>query len=218
MVKNKPPTSLCFDKELPIQYFGLDDLYSAGMLPCLHEILYVIRRYNRVIDLYSQGLLLCPNMAAIIDQQNWIQHRLLSISLLHGTGGKTEFFQVHRAYEPCRYAALIYSLLIVFRLPFKVAPFPQLAGMLKGVLLKYDLHDIEQPAVTLLLWIVVVGGIPVTTERTWFVETLRQLTLQVNVFTRLQLKLLLKSVLWLDSVCDPIGSELWNWARKRWPI
>lgn len=189
---------------------GFDKFGDAGLTHELVDVLRGMCEYNSTIELYSQGMIPYPNMAAIADKRNWVQHCLLSLPSVHDFDG--QYFQGHRTYEPCRVAAIMYSLLIIFPLPAATAPFPRLAGMLKAALIDSELRTSWDSALELLTWILVVGGIASKNapERIWFVAALGRLTATVRISKWEELKRVVMSFLWVESACDSAGQALWN--------
>src|SRR5438876_333245 len=80
----------------------------------LREIVHKMSHYTDVLDAYVSGRTPIPNMAAIADQRNWIQHKLLSLPILVEVGQDHELFTLREEYDVIRIALLLYSYLVVF--------------------------------------------------------------------------------------------------------
>jgi hypothetical protein len=123
-----------------------------------------------------------------------------------------QFFQAHKTYEACRLGAMIYSMLVIFPLPAANRPFRRLSGMVKTALVESGMPDSWHSSPELLLWVLVLGGISArnTEERVWFINAVNRTTGMVGVLSWQELKQVMTSVMWMESVCDPGGQTLWN--------
>jgi hypothetical protein len=187
------------------------DVFSKSGLPNdLAEILRNMKDYNAVINLYCQGLLQDLELVVIADRRNWIQYSLVSLSSVHEF--HEQFLQAHKTYEACRLGAMIYSMLVIFPLPAANRPFRRLSGMVKAALVKSCMPDSWHPSPDLLLWVLVLGGIAARNaeERVWFINALDRATDMAAVSSWEELKQVMTSVMWMESVCDPGGQTLWN--------
>jgi hypothetical protein len=205
----------------PIQY--LLEMYKGGEYPKMAELglpgeLIILFKdmysYNAVIELYMQGIFAgsfvgsdAPIMA---DRRNSIQHRALALPSADETGMSASC----PTYEPLRLATLIYCLLTIFPLVPIMAPFPQLTTQLRQALFTQSLPRAWKSVPELFIWTLVVGGIASTKPETvtWFAAMLSQVATATNLSTWAEVKKILRSVLWLSTICDEKAEELWKKA------
>jgi hypothetical protein len=182
---------------------------EVGLTHDLVNVLQDMYSYNVATEMYSQGVLRNLSICVMVDRRNSIQHRLMSLPSAKELNN--DHFQPQKIYELCRISAIIYSLLAIFPLPTFNAPFPQLALMLRQTLVEIDLPQIWKTIPDLLLWILMLGGIAsIGNERMWFVVTLRCLGVTTSIRNWGALKHVMKSIMWLDCVCDSDGEVLWD--------
>ncbi|RAK80829.1 uncharacterized protein BO72DRAFT_492817 [Aspergillus fijiensis CBS 313.89] len=174
--------------------------FPRGYLEILHDmVIYTDRIQSLVHGRVCQSQ---PQMLSLVEQRNWIQHRLLSLPSKDECVAPVSFL-----YEPFRLAARIYSLAVILPLPMAVAPFARLAKLLQVEIsqaMEYEpvLSDAE---VDLLLWMVVLGGIASEGKRvrSWYETMLRHLLQGRDFICFAEVKSAMKKVLWLDLSCDP---------------
>lgn len=208
--KGQTPRWPCLDDLGTDTSKGPDVVSKSGLPNDLVEILRNMKDYNAVINLYSQGLLQDLELVVIADRRNWIQYSLVSLSSVHEF--HEQFFQAHKTYEACRLGAMIYSMLVVFPLPAANRPFRRLSGMVKTALVESGTPVSWHSSPELLLWILVLGGIAAqnTEERPWFINTINGAAGMAAVSSWEELKQVMTTVMWMDSVCDLGGQTLWN--------
>ncbi|OJJ99631.1 hypothetical protein ASPACDRAFT_60471 [Aspergillus aculeatus ATCC 16872] len=152
----------------------LDQLkgFPRGFLEILHDMVIYTDRIQSLI--HGRVCQSHPQMLSLVEQRNWIQHRLLSLPSKEKCVTPVSFL-----YEPFRLAAQVYSLAVILPLPMAVAPFARLAELLQVEIsqaMEYEpvCSDAE---VDLLLWMVVLGGIASegTRVRSWYETMLRHL-------------------------------------------
>lgn len=174
--------------------------FPRGFLEILHDmVIYTDRIQSLVHGRVCQSQ---PQMLSLVEQRNWIQHRLLSLPSKDECVAPVSFL-----YEPFRLAARIYSLAVILPLPMAVAPFARLAKLLQVEIsqaMEYEpvFSDAE---VDLLLWMVVLGGIASEGKRvrSWYETMLRHLLQGRDFICFAEVKSAMKKVLWLDLSCDP---------------
>lgn len=103
-------------------------------------------------------------------------------------------------------------MLVVFPLPAANRPFRRLSGMVKTALVESGTPASWHSSPELLLWILVLGGIAAqnTEERPWFINTINGAAGMAAVSSWEELKQVMTTVMWMDSVCDLGGQTLWN--------
>ncbi|KAK2778762.1 hypothetical protein FQN52_002677 [Onygenales sp. PD_12] len=197
---------------IPVPPANNDIFFRAGMNADLATVLRNMQNYNAVVNLYCQGLLPGIELAVIADRRNWIQYRLLSLPSLNEF--PDDFFYSNRSYEPTRYAAMIYSTLVIFPLPAANRPFVRLCSLLKSALAASDIDNgwVGAEATEILLWVVVMGGMAATGTpcEEWFIGAAVRVTKAAQIESWGQLKGILTGILWMESVCDVGGLMLWN--------
>ncbi|KKZ65590.1 hypothetical protein EMCG_08579 [[Emmonsia] crescens] len=131
----------------------------------------------------------------------------------------------YKIYEPTRFAAMIYSMLVVFPLPATNRPFPRLCRMMKSALIAAEIESISpnnpnpnrnvhcwSGATEILLWVMMLGTMAArnTPTEDWFVERIRDVVKVVGVRSWEQLKGMMEMVMWMECVCDMGGLAVWN--------
>lgn len=205
----------------PIQY--LLKMYKGGDYPKMAELnlpnslitlFKDIYSYNAVIELYMKGIFTgsfvgsdAPIMA---DRRNCIQHRALSLPSAEELD-QSEFCPT---YESLRLATIIYCLLTIFPLVPVMAPYHRLTTELRQALASQPVSRVWKSVPELFIWILVVGGIASTRPEvvTWYAALLSQVAIATNLSSWPDVKKTLQSVLWLGSICDEQGEDLWEKA------
>ena len=201
----------------PVEEFGLlggetiDPISNAGLPSDVEEILQDMRNYNAVVNLYTQGLIPHLGLANIADRRNFIQYRLVSLDPAYEF--HELFLDSHKTYEPCRLAAMIYGMLVIYPLPAANRPFNRLCGLLKIALIDSDLQNgTWQLCPEMLLWVLVLGAMASRDleQRPWFVSVLQDTVNALGISSWLSLKEIMVSVMWMDCVCDIGGQAVWD--------
>lgn len=138
--------------------------------------------------------------SVLIDHRNMTQHALLS--LFPRTGNS----------ECYRLAALIYSFLVTFPLPYVAAPFQQLVTQLETALGEWEAGD------EMLLWILVVGGIGAIGlgERGWFASYFRRVIMRMGIVSWDEAKRFIKRGLWYEATNERDGCDFWHESQSAW--
>ncbi len=198
---------------------GFGSFCTVGFTAELAEVFQGMRAYEAMVEAYCQGMMVPADMPCLIDQRNLTQHSLMSLPTAGECG--LDFLETHRIYETCRVAAIIYGVGVLFPLPASTAPFPALVQHLKAALEESNLvfHWPSGLAISMLLWVLTVGGIAASNmpERTWYLAMLRRSIVQTGLLSWRGLRTHLKSILWLDSACEPGALILWNEAGNLTP-
>lgn len=208
--------------------------------PNLQVILQNMREYNIVVDLQTQGLLPNLELSVIADRRNYIQYNLVSLPASYEF--PDSYNAIYRLYEPCRLAAMVYSMLVIFPLPAANRPFKRLVAQLINALITVDGDDgsgwaaesgqwpweyeregsqdltpeEEERVSCLYLWIIVMGGIAsrgMGADSEWFAARFEQTLQMKGMSTWEEVKHCLTSIMWMDSVCDYGGLAFWRETR-----
>ena len=194
----------------PIIGAGFRVLTRGKRQKCLAEVLNFMCEITVALDNYQCGGRV-PKLFDIIAARNTVQHQLLSIPASPSRlPGPDECI-----YDTCRFAALIYSDMVLFALPPAAGVKPRLANKLRRALdcctmqLCWDSHS------HLLLWAVVLGGIASwsTPNRLWFVSQVQALSTRLAFDCWESCKNILSTYLWWDPVCDQPAIKLWEESR-----
>ena len=128
----------------------------------------------------------CPTWRNLILRRNWIHHRLLSLPRLTRHGGATGAPTPMEAIANItRIAALIYSDMVIFPLPYVTQVKPRSAAELRRALnFQAVVNTWYQPdSSEFLTWVLVMGAIAATEtkHRPWFVYKLIDLLAIQNI-------------------------------------
>jgi len=186
----------------------LQDLYSVIQDMC---------GYSIMVSEHCQGIRFHDSLANLADRRNHIQHRVMSLPPHPSAPGGADSGDL---YEATRLAAIIYSLLVVFPISARTAPFSSLATSLRKELLALDLSNRAHEELTLLCWILVMAGIAAigTDERAWFIYALNNVSHSLSLVEWDDLKHILKQFLWLDATNDMDGLSLWLEITRLRPL
>jgi hypothetical protein len=163
-----------------------------GTDPDLYMVLSMLNSYTIMIDDFCEGRKVVT-ASVLIDHRNTMQHALLSLPPRVGSS------------ECYRLAALIYSLLVTFPMPYIAAPFQHLVTQLKIALDGWDGSD------QMLIWVLTMGGIGAMglSEREWFVNQFREAVTRMGVTTWNEAKESIKRGLWFEATNDRDGNDFW---------
>lgn len=152
----------------------------------------MLKSYTIMIGHHCQGHKAIP-ASVLIDHRNATQHALLSLPPRRG------------ASECCRLAALIYSLLVTFPLPYTAGTFRRLAKQLQAALVEWDGGE------KLLIWVLAIGGIGSVglQERQWFVDRFQEVTMRTGIPSWNQAREIIQQGLWFEATNGRDGVELW---------
>jgi hypothetical protein len=156
----------------------------------------MLKRYTMMIDDLCEGRKIVA-ASELIDHRNTTQHALLSLPPRTGNS------------ECYRLAALIYSLLVTYPLPYIAAPFKALVSQLKVELASWDDSD------DMLIWVLTMGAIGAIglKEREWFVETFRKATTTMRMRSWGEAREVIKKGLWYEPTNNGDGNDLWIESR-----
>ncbi|RFU31482.1 hypothetical protein B7463_g4882, partial [Scytalidium lignicola] len=181
-------TLSCPPKEFIFQHQGAGFSIDQD----LYIVLSMLNSYTMMIDDFSEGR---KDLTAtvLIDHRNTTQHALLSLPPMVGSS------------ECYRLAALIYSLLVIFPLPYIASPFQCLVTQLKIALTGWDGSD------QMLIWVLTMGGIGAMGlgERGWFVNKFRRAVARMGVRSWNEAREVIKMGLWFEATNDRDGIDFW---------
>lgn len=181
------------------------------MPPIMHPVVQRMHQYNRLLADYLSGVVQAPALSVFADERNWIQHQLLSLPSqeeIHFGNQAGLLLPSKAVYEVIRISLLLYSLLVIFPIPFEFGPFTRLRVMLQRALADPSVGR-ELPS-EVLLWVVTIASLPWSVEgRGWFQNALQGLTSHMSWVTWEEAKLVLGSVMWQDSVLDSMLAQVW---------
>jgi hypothetical protein len=107
---------------------------------------------------------------------------------------------------------LIYANAALFVFPPSTGYPQQLVLRIRSVLEYICLERLDESEVKFFIWVYFLAGIGAenTPERLWFVERLRRLLLMEGILRWSEIKSVVMSFLWVGSVCDEGGMNLWD--------
>ncbi|KAK5044763.1 hypothetical protein LTR84_010537 [Exophiala bonariae] len=208
--------------QLGTGFRALYDLLPSDVARPLFLTLHNLSTYSLAVDDYIMGRSQAQDLGALADQRNFVQHNLLSRSL--GPDGdvhspKEDAIVLQQA---CWAAAVIYSLIAVFPVPHRRAPFAKLAYQLKhslvytNNLLTSRWHDSS----SLLLWMIFMGALASTANdegggeqegcKEWYINVLERFVHRMQIASWGALKDQLLNFLWFPSTSDADGQQLWT--------
>lgn len=168
-----------------------------------------------LVERFIDGIGVFADAATILcDSRNSLQWHIMSLAPASQLGIVPS--DVTPGYETYRIALMIFGVGVVFPLPAQSAPLPKLVRLLQLELQSSPGSRTELPSIrsNIHLWCLFMGGIAATgtQEREWFVAELRRFCEHdaVSISTWDEVRVILKSVLWLDTACDSGGKDLWG--------
>ena len=192
---------------------GFQDLWEYATSPLVDSLRPVLEGmcyYTIAVERYCQGSMTYINVSDMADMRNCLQHALMSLPSVNGVNYKSSMEA--SMYEPCRLAAIIYSLAVVFPLPASKAPFAELALQLETELSIIEPENMASNEMSeALLWVLILGGIAALDQpnRPWFVIKVDVLARYLLLESWEELEEILEKFLWLGSVNKGDGRDLW---------
>jgi hypothetical protein len=161
-----------------------------------------------VMEAFSMQTLKNPSIIPLITRRNEIVHRLLS--LIPGC----ELVQSPESslYECCRLAALIYALAGIYPIPTSTGTCRKLVLQFQSAMEEVRLKELYGCGAKFYIWALFLAGVAAERmpQRLWFVKRLKGLLLTENISRWSEVKHLAMSFLWMSSVCDEGGMNLWD--------
>ena len=176
----------------------------------LCEIIDSIGSYTVIVNDYCSGSLRTRDLSLIANRRNALQHRLLSLPpqpQLQPPDKTCIPF-----YELSRLATIIYSLIAVFPLPKRTAPFAALAQLIKEKLSAIDVSKATRSQRELLLWIATMAALAALAlpERSWFVSSVDAASRSLAIHDSNSARDLLENFLWYGPTSNVDLEELWR--------
>jgi hypothetical protein len=222
----RPPLHLCRLKQIPCHLLrpgrGFHGL-GAYDVPCnTLQLLLDIGELSQCLQAYMEGHCREVPEDLIYDCCQIIQHRVLSltpfrrrnsISLVQSTQTVDQDELVAGILEAVRIAALLYTLHVIFPVPRSSNVRQQLLPQLIAAI-----HDCRTLALSselreILLWCSFTGAVAQTYEPTgndWLASRSLEFIHSQQIRRYQDLKVILKSMAWVDLACDIGGLIVWN--------
>jgi len=178
------------------------------LLPETGEELYLtlwnLASYSLAVDNYINSRPNAFSLRVLIDQRNFVQHRLMSLS---PDDNNQDGYSLQQA---CWLAGVVYSLITVFPIPHSKAPFTRLGQQIRLHLATSAMRWQKTPE--LILWITAMGALATVdeVERTWYTSVLERLLHRSQILSWQSLKDKLQIFLWFQSTSDSDGQQLWK--------
>lgn len=185
---------------------------DIGFTQQLSEVFQAIKIYISTLEDFEkckQSLRKETRLCLMADQRNLIQYVLLSLPSAEQISDFSP--EGPLLYDACRISGLIFSIGVIFPLPYEAGALQKLTKILKLELQRIPRPCLQSPrAQGVLIWILTIGGIAAidALERSWFVTQLKTMVEMSSLRDWSQLKRVLRRTLWLDSACDLAGRSL----------
>ena len=140
--------------------------------------------------------------AELYELRNNVQLRLVSLPLGEDLSAPV---QEARFYELCRLVVLLYSCAVTFPIPISRDWDINLVDAIRATL-----EGMESVPEDLLIWICVLAGMtaaPGGIQRAWFIKLLTRTGCKCSWE---EVRVVLRSFLWMDLACDVGGESLWE--------
>lgn len=163
-----------------------------------------------LVEAFTDGALLRPDIIALTCRKNHAHHRLLSlpngVELSEFLGPKTCL------YECCRLAALMFATAVLFPMPRSTGIPQRLVAEIKQCIEQTSLETSFGGGASFFIWVLMLTGVAAAglPERPWFEGRLIDLLTLKGMTRWAEVKAILSSFLWMDSACDPGAYELWD--------
>jgi hypothetical protein len=189
---------------------GFPGLLSLGLTEEALMIVLDMINLTVVMEAYCEHTLINPNLLGLISRRNEIHHRLLSLP--PGTMLEESFGKSFILYECCRLASLAYATAALFTLPLSTGCPRRLVLQIQSVVEGVQLEGLYGCGGKFYIWVLFLTGIWAERmpERQWFIERLRRLLELEGVYRWNELKSVVMSFLWMSSICDEGGMNLWD--------
>ncbi len=210
-VKSLPPVEIDEVLRLRLRRLGkgFEDLEGFGVSEMASIVLQKMVDHTIVIDSHCRGATSIPDTGTFMYRRNALQHSLMSLP----PGDDLDVGEASSAclYESIRLATIIYSVAVTFPLPILTGIFRRLTIALRETVDNSRLDPCWQLYPKVQLWVLILGGVAAsrTDERTWYVQRIAAVTRALNLLEWDDVVEEIEKYLWLDSVCDPGGRNLW---------
>jgi hypothetical protein len=189
---------------------GFPGLLGLGLTEEALMVVLDMVNMSAVMEAYCEYTLINPNLRGLIGRRNEIHHRLLSLPPAVDLDGSLE--PSRKLYECCRLAALAYATAALFTLPLSTGCPRQLVLQIQSIVEDARLEGLYGCGGKFYIWVLFLAGIWAERmpERPWFVDRLRRLLELEGIYRWIELKMVVTSFLWMSSVCDEGGMNLWD--------
>ncbi|KAL2826721.1 hypothetical protein BDW59DRAFT_171795 [Aspergillus cavernicola] len=192
---------------------GVHEFQQYGLPPNLAYVLQGMKAYSDSIRKYIDGETGIYDTRPMCDMRNLVHYHVMALP----AGNELSVSQTNILYEACRLASIIYSVGVLFPIPYVGSPLQQLAVLLERELSGKELLECfsvpeQDYKVNVVLWILTMGGIAAThtAERPWFVQKLAELRNRASICEWSEFRALLRSFPWLGCACDSAGERIWE--------
>jgi hypothetical protein len=205
-----PSTNVLLDEGEDFRGQGFLGLLRLGLTEEALAIMLEMVNMTSLMEAYSQNKLINPHNEVLASRSNGIQHRLLSLP--SGTELEESSGVPHGLYECCRLAALLYAIAALFVLPPSTGCPQRLVLGIKSALEDVRFKDLYGAGAKFYIWVLMLAGIAAERmpERSWFAGHLQGLITLEGISCWTELKDIVLSFLWMSSVCDEGGMNLWE--------
>jgi hypothetical protein len=183
--------------------------------------------FSTVLDAYSTGRVTNIDMDAILDTRDVVIHSLLSLPL------DLEFSMMRslavypispeipagtdtclHLYKACRWAALLYGILVVFPIPHSKWAREHAVSRLQGQLSFLPIQSGDQAFLRLEAWLLIMGGSSSykKEQRDWFLLRLTQILRTLKIETWHEAQKLLMRFAWVPNICNSAALSFWSGA------
>ena len=217
----RPPLHLCRLKQIPChllrQGSGFNALEKIQVPGDTLQIFLDMSELSQCLQSYMEGS--CHNVPEdlLYDCCQMVQHRILSLPQLHPislTVGVSKEQQIGASiYEALRVAMTLYSLHVIFPVPKSATVREQLLPRLQAAVHECDSPMLPCELQEILLWCSFVGAVAQTAQprgKAWLASQSLKLIYLQEIKTYQDLKMVLKSMAWVDLACDDAGLRVWN--------
>ncbi|KAJ5806777.1 hypothetical protein N7474_010369 [Penicillium riverlandense] len=191
---------------------GFGQLVGIGITPQMAEALHAIYTYINIVKAHENNPG-ASDLSLLADQRNITQHTHLSLPPADQIMSYFSHSSHASTYEASRLAAMIFGVGVIFPIPAKNSPLPNLAFQMQAVLREPDAAALWSSPSTriVLLWVLTLGAIAAVDSpaRTWYVSMLGDTARRSGLSSWSELKNLLEMMLWYDVACDVAGETLW---------
>lgn len=158
------------------------------------------------------------NLIPMLDNTDWAAHRLASMSSFVGEEHESENeFDEDDLNEACRLAAWLYIDIVVFPTPPQAGVKDTMSALLLPILEKMSRHGEHMESLGgLALWAALIGAISAreTALEDSYVALIKRLLVSLGGLPWDEAKELIKTFLWLSSVCDEPAKGVWERALE----
>ena len=195
---------------------GFQALLDLGRITTdIHKIMLAILNLTMKLEAFSQFTLTNPNLLFLMNTRAELYHNLLfqptgaELEIASGTSEKT--------YECVRLASMIFASSTIFPILPSTGCHRHIVSLLRATMEDLSFEDLNGSEARTYIWILLLAGIAAqkTEQRKWFIDKLRYLTEVARIERWSDVKNLVREYLWMSSVCDEGGMEIWDEVRSQ---